>query len=558
MDKNTARLNSGFRRQSEIFTPLVRLKDMHTAMSGKSKSNLFFVQLGLFKEFVSCFMLGFAARLIPELLAFNSVIGYDTLDYALRIKNGVVWTHWTQFFTSTWLLDFTLISISQLLKPDPVLLLKLFGPILFGLNTSAIYLYSRGLNWSRKTSFLTAFLFTFQLASLRISWDLLRNSLAMALLLFSLYLIEKLDSNVKLLCFSFLSVLTVFAHEFAAVTLVFIFAILVIRTFLRKGLNPNLKRLFLGFTPALIFFLLGLYLRFFPVHYKVDGANKVIGVNDVETSSVGGLFFLVNYLSIQTPIDFYGSYFELFLSVAALFSILYLPYLLLVLKGYFRHPMLDAWTLLLVLGSFSCIISPFCALFYWHRWMFMLAYPFTFYAVNGIYKLRKTNFQFKNGKLHVLLANLNMKTKISIFTAVSLALIYLATPLLMITANIGIFAIYPVSRYFTSAPAIPYQDVESTIQAFKWIDRNVDNHSCLILHDAFYYWGMLYLNSPPTIVHFTCDAEMAVKTATDKGFNSIYFVWWNINIGWYNVRVPENFIEVQRFGRVSVFKYNLT
>jgi len=513
-------------------------------------------QLKFFKELAICLSLGFTVRLIPELLALDSPIGYDTLYYALRIKNGVIWVHWSQFFTSSWLLYAILIPIYKLLGPEPFILLKFFGPLLFGLNTAATYLYSRrALGWSWRDSFLAAFLFSLQLASLRISWDLLRNTLGMALLLFSLYLIEKVDSKVGLICFSFFSILTVFAHELAAVTLIFIISFLVVHTLVGKERNFNFRRLILGFIPSLTFFLVGMYFRFFPVHYKVESAYAVIGVKDTVLSRVSGLFFLVNYLAMSTPIDFYGSYLELFLSVTVLFCLLYLPYLFLVLKGYFKHKILDAWTGLLILGSFNCLVSPFCALFYWHRWMFMLVYPFTFYAVKGIQKLHKKNLHFKNVNLRNFFANLNRKTKVSVFITVSLGFIYLATPFLMTTAYIGIFSIYPACRYFTSAPAIPYQDVDGVIQAFSWISKNVDNSSCLILHDAFYYWGMLYLNSSPTIVHFKCNVSMAVDTALSQGFNSIYFVWWNQNIGWYNFNPPDSFVPIKNFGRISVFKY---
>jgi len=38
------------------------------------------------------------------------------------------------------------------------------------------------------------------------------------------------------------------------------------------------------------------------------------------------------------------------------------------------------------MGSLNALVTPFAALFLWERWMFMLVYPFTFYATNGVEK----------------------------------------------------------------------------------------------------------------------------------------------------------------------------
>jgi hypothetical protein len=35
----------------------------------------------------------------------------------------------------------------------------------------------------------------------------------------------------------------------------------------------------------------------------------------------------------------------------------------------------------------------------------------------------------------------------------------------------------------------------------------------------------------------------------------VFFVWWNEPIGWYGISVPETFIRVQDFGRISVYVY---
>ena len=117
-------------------------------------------------------------------------------------------------------------------------------------------------------------------------------------------------------------------------------------------------------------------------------------VNDSIAPHLGGLFFLVDYLQVLNPIEHYASYFELFSHVFSLFILLYVVVLPLVVVGHFRDRVLESWTLLLMIGSFGCLIMPFSALLFWNRWMLMLVYPFTFYAVNGLWKILRCGEAF--------------------------------------------------------------------------------------------------------------------------------------------------------------------
>ena len=498
------------------------------------------------------FVLGFVVRLIPEVLAFPDPIGFDTIYYAAAMTHGVIWPHWSTFFTTTWLFNAITVPLYSVSNIDPFLLLKVLAPALFGLNVAGIYWFSRKtLGWNTRISLLSMGFFALQLASLRISWDLLRNTLGLGLLLFTLPFIYRLDSKRGLACFVLLSLLTVFAHEYAAVTLfVVVFSLVVLR--LVKGrAGADFKRLVVAFSPALAVFLVGFYFRFFPIRYAVTSA--VIGSGDSVSGSVGKLFFLVNYLSVKSAVDFYASYFDLVFSVTVLFSLLYLSYLFLVWKGFFRNEILDVWTGLLLVGSFSCLIVPFFALELWHRWMFMLAYPFTFYAVSGLAKL----FRRRDGGNFLSSVRFSRGLAVgAVLLTIVLAGVYLATPVLMNTVNVGIFSVYPAYKYFSSSPTVPYSDVANVIQAVKWLDGSMNGNSCVILYHAFLQWGSLYLNKSHVIVHFDYDVDMALKAALEHGFSSVYFVWWNHDIGWYGVTVPNYFARIEDFGRISVFEFS--
>lgn len=156
------------------------------------------------------FLIGFIIRLVPEVLALGHPIGFDTISYAVVAERGVVWSSWSSIFASSWLLYGFLVPVYGLLRVDPFWLLKIVGPVLFGLNTAGVFWFSRRfLSWGSWLAFFASLFFALQLASLRISWDLLRNALGMGLLLFALSFVGKADSRRKAVVFGVLGLLAV-------------------------------------------------------------------------------------------------------------------------------------------------------------------------------------------------------------------------------------------------------------------------------------------------------------------------------------------------------------
>lgn len=513
-------------------------------------SGHFAVRLTPARALFLCFLTGFLVRLVPEILALPYPIGWDTVDYAVAMKSGVVWPHWSSFFSTTWLFSALVVPLYGVLAVDPFLLLKVAAPLLYGLNVAGVCWFSRkALNWNVKLSLLAGGFFAVQLASLRISWDLLRNTLGMGLLLFALPLADKTSSKRGFVLFTLLSLLTVFAHEYSAVTLLAIVSGLISWSLVRKSFGRTEVLLFLSLLPSLAVFLFGVFLRVFPVwHSTLPG---VIGVGD---ASSGRFLFLANYLAVKDAVYYYPTYFWLVFDVAVLFAVLYASCLYLVWKGFFRNRTLTLWTGLLLVGSFGCLVMPFFALQYWDRWMFMLVYPFTFYAVNGARYLLKSH---NSRSLQTALRASTRKVKAIAATMAVLGCIYLATPVLMGSVNVGIFSVYPANTHFCSAPTVPYQDVDGLVQAMGWLDVNMTGSSCIVLHHAFFPWGQLYLDKAHTIVSFTNDVDLAVDTGLANGFHTAYFVWWNQNIGWYGITIPDYFVRLRDFGRISVYSYSL-
>jgi hypothetical protein len=123
------------------------------------------------------------------------------------------------------------------------------------------------------------------------------------------------------------------------------------------------------------------------------------------------------------------------------------------------------------------------------------------------------------------------------------------------SSNGNISYVVGISPYFSTSPAVPYEDVDSVVQAMNWLNNELQAGSCVLLHHAFLRWGELYLDKSHTIVHFETDINAGLRAGFENNFSSLFFVWWNKPINWYGINTPESFIRVQDFGNISVYVY---
>jgi len=511
------------------------------------------------KGFLLSFILGFAVRLIPEVLSYPYPIGFDTVYYVARINSGVIWYHWTSVF-STWLLYAILVPLNSIVQ-NPFLVLKLVVPVIFALNSCGIYYFATSaLRWGPRKAFVASFLFAFSMASLGLSWHFHRNMLGLAILLFALPSITKIATKRGFLWFVLLSVLVVFSHEYASLILFTVVLSLLVAQFL-KGERRKLLRLVAAVSMASFVFLISIYLILLPVPFHVE--TNIVYAEDAVYPRPAGLFFMVDYLRVELPFMRYPTYLDLVLHVISLFSLLYLAWVPLVFVGFFRNRMLDVWTVLLLATSFDALITPFFAVDLWYRWMLMLIYPFVFYMVNGIDKVLKS----QSKKVAIDLRGLKwMKvSKRTVFVISSLTIsfgsIFMITPL--IYDRFGVFSIPTTYNYVPSTMlynTIPLRDVNSVVEALDWLNAHMNDRSSVLLQQALVSWADLYLDRKHMIVYYQMDVEKALAVALEQGFNPIYLVWWNqtLNIKWYGITVPKSFIPIVNSDRISVFQFQST
>jgi len=103
--------------------------------------------------------------------------------------------------------------------------------------------------------------------------------------------------------------------------------------------------------------------------------------------------------------------------------------------------------------------------------------------------------------------------------------------------------------------SIPLRDVNGVVKALEWLNGQMNDRSAVLLHEALVSWADLYLDKKHVIVYYQMDVEKALWVALKHGFDPIYMVWWNQNIGWYGITVQEHFKYIFSSDRISVFLY---
>ena len=506
--------------------------------------------IGFHKGFALAFVIGFVIRLIPELISYPDPIGWDTIYYASRMSSGHVFTVGSDLVNS-WLVYGILATITNLTKLDPFIILKIFAPALFGGSCAGIYFVSwKRLKWSPTKSLLASTFFSLQLASLAISGQFYRNMLGIIMLLFALPFLKKDVTKKQTLMLSILAIFTVWSHELAMASLFFIVFWMIILSIIKKQKIPI--RLFVAILPAILLFMGNL---FYVSPFASPINTNLIRIDDSTWAHPGGLFFLTDYLNTKTPIENYSTYFNLASNVTALFLFMYAIIIPLVIVGYFKDRTLTVWTALLLLGGLGCLIVPFFALFLWARWMLLLVFPFTFYATNGLWKMIKgqpfSKLLFKFGSFKLV------KVMFVALFLVSLILgsLFMVWPLN--EKNEGLIEWGGSAKYVPSTmqtTSIPLQDIESVQRAYSWLNNNMDNDSALLVHDAFDTWTMLYLNPNHKGYLFDFSVQEAEKSAIADGYQTLYFVWWNQSIEWYPLQPQNNWIRIQEYNRIDIYK----
>ena len=317
--------------------------------------------LALLVFFISC-----VVRLVPELLAYPSPIGYDVINYYIPVTTNFA-SHWTQI-SSEFPLYVSFLHVIQIVTGlTPYSIVVIFAIIIFGVFTVSVFLIGRKLLKAdiRCAFFVTVFVI-FQMAVLRTTWDLHRDVFALTMMLFVFVLIYRSDKKeTKNLDWKFILlalILCVLIVSSARIVGSLFVMSLIIYSFIMKT-----KAVILCTIVALSFFTIELFMN-------QNIASNIIHENIQKTgngSSVHSIFYNPkNLLYLFVVVD--G---------------LLVPTGIVGFNQLKNNTLLKIPLLISAAASFSWIVFPFDESLVADRWIALLGVFLSIFAAYGLYQL---------------------------------------------------------------------------------------------------------------------------------------------------------------------------
>lgn len=172
------------------------------------------------------FFVPLVVRFVPEIIAWPYPIGFDTLIYANDILKGTYLTLGVASVLHSSSLFYLIATAANGLIGDPLITVKLLGPVLSSLLCGSLYVYSvKALRWSPWKALMVSLLAGTYFVSLRISWDLYRQMLGFIFLMVGLTALRLPSVKWRVPLVAVSGFLAVWSHELAAMLFFVILAV---------------------------------------------------------------------------------------------------------------------------------------------------------------------------------------------------------------------------------------------------------------------------------------------------------------------------------------------
>lgn len=403
------------------------------------------------------------------------------------------------------------------LSPD--LIVKIFGPFFYGALLTTFYFFVRRfLGFDRLKSFLGSMLLLFQIATLRVSWDLYRNELGLIFLFLALINLPKISKTKNLIYFSLASILVVLSHELVTVILLIVLIVFLLKLFLDKKFS-SFFRLVVPFV-----LVAGLFVM------VLESSGQVLYDPHVMFASQALYFW--RYFYEYNKIMSYSALAGLILTLFWLLFGLLLP---LAIYGFWqlrRNLVLTTITLWLLVGTFSSLIFAGKGLIVWERWLIMLVFPLVIYALEGIWVLGSALAKPKDwARKFPLLAH----TLATMFLLVIFGFfVFRAIPFLSTSypeakpplANDKLNAYLPRTMVHNS---VGIWKIEYTLDVVEWLDKHAPPGSVVLVDNRFRGLMLTRFEIDNRYIITNPWSESIQNTsltmAKKKKFKPVYLIW---------------------------------
>jgi len=484
------------------------------------------------------FLVGLVLRLVPEIFAGpNGVVGYDIVAYyAPPIYHKELFlANWRFFFAPP---NYSpLIYLGLLWVPPQYAfpILRVVAVVSYGLLAWAVYLFAKErIGLEPKWAFFASMFLCIQLATLRIGYDLLKNTLA---LIFALVILSGRFRQSSLPV-RLLTVAVALTHEPVAAILAGIWVLQLLPE--RKTAGSERWVIAQNLTLILGLTVLGPIIGDHFVGQAASGRVYYLPFGALGTASQP----MVNYLTLYQYGQIAGMVVQVTLFL--LFPLL----MLLVIFGLKRDMILLGWIAVTAILGFSPIFLPTFAAGLWYRWLLLLVFPLGIYAALGI---RRISTRISTRKPVVGLLFIALTLTPFLFLAGNFILVspehaipYFTNPVILPT--------FPSSMQQNTVPFSQTSNVQKAVQA---LNNLMADNSVVLVHESFFGWVSIGLTDNKTIIDYLLGTPLdALPTAKRLGFKTIYWIWWAPGVSWDNYQAPADiFRPVYTSGEISVYVY---
>jgi hypothetical protein len=423
----------------------------------------FFLNLKINKNLLFVFLIGCLIRIIPEITAYPYPIGYDIINYYIPLASEVEFDSLNdQFNIFPYLLY--ILKISTFL--DPHNLMIVLSSTIYGLFSLSIYLLLQGLN-IKPALFMTIFIL-FQISTLRTTWDLQKDILALSFTFLIFYLIIK-DRNShmykkKIIHFGLiisLVIITIFTDTMTSILLIISLSIY---------FSIKKDRKYIIFLTIIIMTISFLVL--------FDDINKNPFSRNINKIFTENIRANLNYTPLNLGILF------------IMINILLFPFFIYGIKSLHELLLYIPLSLTLV-GSFTWLVLPYSSILLPDRWIITSGIFISIFSSYGLVKL----FSYKSENkpnYKILLPLLSLYIFIGLF--------YMTLP------NDSAFPLYGIFSYYTQKfvpttmqfNSIDIEDNRDLSIAIDWLNNNTNSKSIIYGDPHLRGWMKILLKDQRT------------------------------------------------------------
>lgn len=434
---------------------------------------------------------------------------------------------------------------------DPYVTLKIVGPTLYGFLLASFYSFVISFDLGQRRSILISLLMAVQIPALRLSWDLFHNVLGLCFMFLAFGELQRIRKSNQAerkfyVGFAILSLLTAITHQMTFFILAVVTVFSIIEIFLRRSSRSKARSLVNSIIPSLLVFCFLVALpRFGPP--TTENPFRILYRDSLMEEAATGFF--VNNL------DFF-SYSQLFNNIIVTFAVAFAPLLLFALIGYKQTKLpalLKYYTAIVLICTFSPLLVGI-SLFHWDRWMWLLVFPLSFYAFNGIHALSEIILRLKLRNLTKRLLRV-LFVSAATFSFIFLCFVYVARP------ESDPFVLYngfPSMWYMPETmqkTSIPFEYISDLTECIRWLDANIRGNSAILFGSQFSGFVLLGFTSKENVTlvsYYPEEFNNVLQESLSLGFRPIYVIWWPF-YGTLNFSQSINFLSVYQKGIFTIY-----